>query len=584
MRHQILLSRAALILWVCLSAIVGIFVFTLVVAPPLKIEATEGSALILFTADRRAVLIPGGCITVRWVVEGIKEAYLNGVGQVGMGERSTCVFQDQLPTLKVKLVDDTIREYQLPVGILVDLTWFRLLLLGFVVLLILFMQIAPPLRRHRYQFNRLAFPVAAISLLLPASAGYVTQQLLRAWAVENTEDSIAAMAELGKLGALVGFLALMIAAWILKQRKTELAVPPANRRPIAAQWTMFVWLVGLALIAVPVMGLIIRVDPTGTYGTKVYKSRLLCVRDEKGTGYMARSQPPDIAIVGASWAFAISPEHIRRTLGLTAFNATVTHGLSEDNLIMARFMFDHSGNNPPKVLLVNVVTPLPVPGDYTIPCTPLYMARYMPLSTGVAAIQYRLQGLFDPQQWSESLYVLLRYANNRNPNPGWTFKPDDGEGAIRPGNLRALLDRFIRQDAELYKSNRDQPCYLNDMGVQYTYELIRLADRYGSAVVFFTTPFHPEYYQAVLQNNLFYQRCQSVLIEFMRDLTRQHGNVFFHDFSQIDSFHGLDTPEGFYDYSHMAQANANRLIDAAAPTIQQAYSVAMQRRSLLLKP
>jgi hypothetical protein len=53
-----------------------------------------------FRADR-TIIRPGECTTLRWDVEGIKEVYLDGHGQVGHGAQQVCLTQTQTFTLTI---------------------------------------------------------------------------------------------------------------------------------------------------------------------------------------------------------------------------------------------------------------------------------------------------------------------------------------------------------------------------------------------------------------------------------------------------------------------------------------------------
>ncbi len=82
------------------------------------LDASENQASIHFTAERGYIWLPGECLTVRWNVDGIREIYLNGEGQVGSGQREICVNTQTQPTLSVKFLDDSQKDYALTITIL----------------------------------------------------------------------------------------------------------------------------------------------------------------------------------------------------------------------------------------------------------------------------------------------------------------------------------------------------------------------------------------------------------------------------------------------------------------------------------
>jgi|GEM_PF-694714 len=86
---------------------------------PLALDAAEGEARIHLESDRRGIVFPGGCITVRWQAEGVREVYLAGEGVAGAGERVMCLERGESPRLRVELPDGSSRTYRLPVGILI---------------------------------------------------------------------------------------------------------------------------------------------------------------------------------------------------------------------------------------------------------------------------------------------------------------------------------------------------------------------------------------------------------------------------------------------------------------------------------
>src|SRR5690349_1065753 len=82
------------------------------------LDLVEGQTTIHFTAEQGYVWLPGKCVTVHWNAEGIREIYLNGEGQIGSGQQQVCVTTQTQPTLRVKFLDDTQKDYSLPITIL----------------------------------------------------------------------------------------------------------------------------------------------------------------------------------------------------------------------------------------------------------------------------------------------------------------------------------------------------------------------------------------------------------------------------------------------------------------------------------
>jgi hypothetical protein len=93
-------------------------------------------------------------------------------------------------------------------------------------------------------------------------------------------------------------------------------------------------------------------------------------------------------------------------------------------------------------------------------------------------------------------------------------------------------------------------------------------------LVLYLSPLHPRYVDTVLRNNADYQRCHSLFLTYMEGLVSAHSNVFFLDYSSLSSIHGDISEKGYYDAQHITRENATRLIEAAADTIQRAYTAA----------
>ncbi|MFC1959355.1 hypothetical protein ACFLYO_01465 [Chloroflexota bacterium] len=83
------------------------------------LHGQQGAATVQFEADRRAVLLPGQCVPVRWQVDGVEAVYLGRDGQGGVGEQSFCLDGTERPTLAVVFVDGSRIAYPLDVVIAV---------------------------------------------------------------------------------------------------------------------------------------------------------------------------------------------------------------------------------------------------------------------------------------------------------------------------------------------------------------------------------------------------------------------------------------------------------------------------------
>jgi lysophospholipase L1-like esterase len=82
------------------------------------VDATENQATIHFAAEQGYVWLPGDCVTVHWNADDIREIYLNGTGEIGSGQQQICVNTQMKPTLTIKFLDDSQKDYALPITIL----------------------------------------------------------------------------------------------------------------------------------------------------------------------------------------------------------------------------------------------------------------------------------------------------------------------------------------------------------------------------------------------------------------------------------------------------------------------------------
>ena len=68
------------------GVLLALLILLILLPLPLAVDADEGGARIHFEADRRWVALPGGCVTLRWQAEGIREIYLDGEGTAILDE------------------------------------------------------------------------------------------------------------------------------------------------------------------------------------------------------------------------------------------------------------------------------------------------------------------------------------------------------------------------------------------------------------------------------------------------------------------------------------------------------------------
>jgi lysophospholipase L1-like esterase len=103
-----------------------------------SLNVQTGQAAVAFSADSGTVWLPGDCLIVRWHADGIREIYLNGQGIIGEGERRVCVDAQTMPTLRVKFLDGSQQDYNLPITILLisPVFWGAVVMIGWALIVL----------------------------------------------------------------------------------------------------------------------------------------------------------------------------------------------------------------------------------------------------------------------------------------------------------------------------------------------------------------------------------------------------------------------------------------------------------------
>ncbi|MDE2952380.1 MAG: hypothetical protein OXT68_16650 [Chloroflexota bacterium] len=80
-------TRALLVLNAVLLFLLALAIHN---SPAPRIEIEFGGATVEIAADRAWALLPGGCVTISWDLEGIHSLYVDGQGKIGWGEMMYC--------------------------------------------------------------------------------------------------------------------------------------------------------------------------------------------------------------------------------------------------------------------------------------------------------------------------------------------------------------------------------------------------------------------------------------------------------------------------------------------------------------
>ena len=79
-----------------------------------RIDIEFGDATGEIAADRSWIVLPGGCATITWDLEGIHSLYIDGQGQIGWGEMEYCpTISAPSPEFDIAALDGTERSFTL---------------------------------------------------------------------------------------------------------------------------------------------------------------------------------------------------------------------------------------------------------------------------------------------------------------------------------------------------------------------------------------------------------------------------------------------------------------------------------------
>jgi hypothetical protein len=225
----------------------------------------------------------------------------------------------------------------------------------------------------------------------------------------------------------------------------------------------------------------------------------------------------------------------------------------------------------PPVLLVEVN--LIDSGDYPVRSTmwPEQLFRFMTPEMQSRALAERLQGPLSLGQFAESITSLLYFI--RPPTISWNVNQD---GSIQaPKASIDNLSRGINLAILVEKSTT----YCTEVDAKFrsaVEELWSVAEKEHSSVVFYFSPRHPDYFNA-LEMNQNYQQCYVAFRTYIEQFRTGHQRVFFLDYMDPKRIPGLSgTPDYFYDEHHMTALSANLMLETATDTLHQAYQLAVE--------
>jgi hypothetical protein len=536
-----------------LAILALVWIYLLLIPASAVIETSNAGGQIYFSANRQVILNPGDCVIVRWQVDNIKAVYLNDEAQIGFGEESMCI-SGKIPRLRVIFQDGSEQTYTLNTLTLTTslLTWIILTLMLLVIILN-WTQLQILFQHRLLLMSFIVVVIAIIGLffvyLIPNTETIATAHWLDATTMLTNQIT----------GLTLFAVLLAIAMNIIRSSpntNSEKITPPS--RPIIG-----LWFIGFLLAMGLIAGTIIAINPLGMYFGSPYPFYQLLVRGLKTDGYNQLAEAPDIAIMGSSRAFTLSPIYIHDTFNYTAYNMAVEGGRIEDFLIQMRQM-----RTFPKVLLIEVQEGLPRQPNDIASRAPFKWLPYMSATTALLTIQKRLEGLLDINQFAEAIYTA-RYAPiyNRQPKEWPEFAPDGA--AIRSPITASELERAILVDIGNIPAERCD--HVDEASQADMIALIQIATDHHMAVVFYLSPWNPRYYDSLLKDDPQYQQCHDLTAKYMQQLSKANKNILFLDYSHLEAIGGIADESGYFDSQHLTAANSQRLLDHAAKTLDLAY-------------
>jgi hypothetical protein len=331
------------------------------------------------------------------------------------------------------------------------------------------------------------------------------------------------------------------------------------------------WFGGVMAALLVFGALIVIVNPRGQYGTDHFVHWVNPSRGDKPPAFLELTETPDVVVSGSSRAFTIQPERIQEQTGLTAFNFSVDSGKIDDVLLQAHFM--EATGKFPHVLLVEIREGLLPNPTYTAQFSSPLMFPYMTLETALLFLKNRFDGLFSLQQATESVFVL-QYMRDWTTLGGWQFAADGGADIAHINPSPESVEESIDWEA----ANTSGCGQFPPQGYDATEEFIQITEQHHSSVIFYLPPMPTRVYDVLVRNNERYETCYARLMTAMDFLQSKYANVHFLDYSDVTAFAGLTTYEGFIDGRHMTIEGNNRVVDAAAATILEAYELSQNAR------
>lgn len=310
-------------------------------------------------------------------------------------------------------------------------------------------------------------------------------------------------------------------------------------------------LVGTALLVGAIMLLNGLVDPYARYGTGLLSPLVEQPRRDKYVLLRDLTPPPEIVLLGSSRAMPLRPALIETLTGRTAFNAGVSRAMPLDYDVFARYALEGLERPPEQIVVcvdLQALHPTVIWNDPNwLADSPL--GAYARDASPTFSLEDALTGLTSGRQAGDSLQSIQRNLTDDTlgrplyDRLGTIIPYDSGDPPRRPFDDYTYWESFDHIPPERLAELDDLFALTSSHDVSLTIVLLPYA---ADAL-------------AILRGIDNFNRQQAALVDFLRDRQATYGFAF-HDWTDPASI-GLD-PQGFGDYYHMTQANADRVVEA----------------------
>jgi len=273
---------------------------------------------------------------------------------------------------------------------------------------------------------------------------------------------------------------------------------------------------------------------------------------------------PEIYILGSSTSFYLSTDMINDMTGKKSFNLSVENGRPEDFLAISKSLVLDMKKQPRlfiiglNLFLLDDINPLPSYRQLN-----KFYVKYLGLNKFDYYKRYLLtmEDSFSEPYFKDVMKVIYYNVTSYPENKFWyitetgvnkrEYQLLNNEIFDSYGGTKMIVDNEndITKEKERKKLLRERVGELK--------ELITFLDKYNIKVAMFLTPTYPDALK-ILESNKNYKKMYNDVLSLSDELSNDHANFNFYDFSDIRSFNG--TENSFIDIVHIGKENCDKII------------------------